>query len=384
MFDAKSLIEMMVRGAAPQTRTPSNDGGLGDLLGQLGKMMPQGGAAVGGTGANQGAGGLPGLDEIMRQIAGAAGGASQSGRQMADRTETSAGGAAGGLGDILGQMREKMADAGRSLGQTGSQSGGASGAGAPGNIMDILGQVLGQATAGVQEGAGKIGQATGANDALGRMAGGAGMDEMMAKLKELIANNQFGAGAAAGGLGTVILGTQTGRSVAMSAAKIGALALIGGLAYKAYQNYQAGRPLISGGHTVAQAAPDGTGFEPDSVTNEAAILYIRAMIAAASADGRVDQAEMEGIIGNLKQAGFDAAAEEFLATELNNPASIESLVESCVSQEQAVQVYTAARIAISPDSRAEQAFLAELAAKLAIAPELAQHIDAAARNHTTG
>jgi uncharacterized membrane protein YebE (DUF533 family) len=132
---------------------------------------------------------------------------------------------------------------------------------------------------------------------------------------------------------------------------------------------------------VAEAAPDGSGFEPDSVTNEAAILYIRAMIAAASADGRVDQAEMTGIMGNLKQAGFEAAAEEFLADELNNPATIDSLVESCVSAEQGVQVYTAARIAISPDSRAEQAFLAELAAKLGIAPELAANIDAATRNH---
>ncbi len=391
MFDAKSLIEMMVRGAAPQRPNTSGEagaGGLNDLLGQLGRMLPQqGGAQADGGRAAQGTAGIPGLDDLLRQIAGGAGQQpSTGGRNMAERRDPPASGD-GGLGDIMGQMRAQMEQAGRALGQGGRSdtappagAGPSAGPGAP-NIMDILGQVLGQATAGAKDGAGRIGTATGANYALGRMTGGASMEDMMATLKAMIERNQFGAGAAAGGLGAVVLGTQTGRSIAAGAAKIGALALIGGLAYKAFQNYQAGKPLIALDHVVAEAAPDGSGFEPDSVTNEAAILYIRAMIAAASADGRVDQAEMTGIMGNLKQAGFEAAAEEFLADELNNPATIDSLVESCVSAEQGVQVYTAARIAISPDSRAEQAFLAELAAKLGIAPELAANIDAATRNH---
>ncbi|MDZ4841221.1 MAG: DUF533 domain-containing protein [Hyphomicrobium aestuarii] len=403
MFDAKSLIEMMVRGAAPQRPNTSEAGagGLNDLLGQLGRMLPQqggaqadGGRAAQGNGGNPGgiSGGIPGLDDLLRQIAGGAGQQPQSGgRNMAERGDAPASGGGGlgggGLGDIMGQMRAQMEQAGRALGQggrgdTAPSAGPARSAAAGGaNIMDILGQVLAQATSGAKDGAGRIGAATGANDALGRMTGGASMEDMMATLKTMIERNQFGAGAAAGGLGAVVLGTQTGRSIAAGAAKIGALALIGGLAYKAYQNYQAGKPLIALDHVVAEAAPDGSGFEPDSVTNEAAILYIRAMIAAASADGRVDPAEMTGIMGNLKQAGFEAAAEEFLADELNNPATIDSLVESCVSAEQGVQVYTAARIAISPDSRAEQAFLAELAAKLGMAPELAANIDAATRNH---
>ncbi len=390
MFDAKSLIEMMVRGAAPQAQrsAPSEaSGGLGDLLGQLGRMLPQQGASQGGaepTGrvsADARSAG-PNLEDLLRQMTGGAGQqsdapSSDTRRQLNERDAAPSAGGMGSLGDILGKLQEQLGQGGRSgPGASPSAAGG-------GNIMDILGQVLGQATAGVKDGAGKIGAATGANDALGRMTGGVGVDDMMAKLKDLMAQNQFGAGAAAGGLGAVILGTQTGRSVAASAAKIGALALIGGLAFKAYQNYQTGRPLISADHDIASAAPNGSGFEPDAVTNEAAILYIRAMIAAASADGRVDQAEMTGIMGSLKQAGFDAAAEEFLANELNNPATIDTLVESCASGEQAVQVYTAARIGISPDSRAEQAFLAELASKLGIAPELAAHIDAAARNHSS-
>ena len=65
--------------------------------------------------------------------------------------------------------------------------------------------------------------------------------------KELVEKNKMGAGVAAGGLGAVVLGTNTGRALVGSALKVGALALIGGLAYKAVQNFQAGKPLLDGG-----------------------------------------------------------------------------------------------------------------------------------------
>jgi uncharacterized membrane protein YebE (DUF533 family) len=246
--------------------------------------------------------------------------------------------------------------------------------------MDILTKVLGQATEGVKEGAGRIGAATGASDALGKAMGGQSTDDIIAKLKDLVANNQLGAGAAAGGLGAVVLGTQAGRSVAMGAAKIGALALIGGLAYKALLNYQNGKPLITGAHSITEAAPQGSGFEPAAVSNDGATLLIQAMIAAAAADGRIDDGEMTKIMGGFKQAGMDAHAEEFMAQVLNNPPTVDELAEACTSPEQAVQVYTAARLAITPDSGAEAAFLADLAGKLGVDAKLAAHIDAAARS----
>ncbi len=247
--------------------------------------------------------------------------------------------------------------------------------------MDILGQVLGQATQGAKEGAQRIEDATGVGrgmrDAVGK-ATGQSPDDLMAQLKDLIAKNQLGAGATLGGLGAVVLGTQTGRSAAATAAKLGALALIGGLAYKAYQNYAEGRPMI-GGQFQPEAAPRGSGFEPAAVTNETATLYIRAMIGAAAADGRIDGAEQQKIIGSLKQAGVDAEAEEFLANELNSPATPEDLIGAVQTPEQAVQVYTAARLAIEPDTHGEQAYLAALASGLGIDQNLAAHVDATTR-----
>jgi uncharacterized membrane protein YebE (DUF533 family) len=390
MFDAKSILESIVKGAAPQAQGQQGGGGLGDILGQI-----LGGGGQGGAQQGQG-GGLGGLGDILGEIGkmtnpkgvatgnhaapaqapqGGGGGLGDilgqlqrqlgqggSGGHKADASDTGQGG--GGLGDILGQLQ-------RQLGQ--------SGGGGTGGIGDILGQILGQATAGAKEGATRIGEATGAKDALGKVTGGQSTEDLLEKLRGLVRDNPMAATGAAAGAGGVILGTRAGRAVASSAVKIGALALIGGLAYKAFQNYQAGKPLVSGA-TEAEAAPQGSGFEPAAVTNESAALYIRAMIAAAAADGRIDNAEQAKITGALKQAGADAEAEEFIANELNNPATVEDLASAVTTPEEAVQLYTAARIAIEPDSGAEKQFLGGLAAALGIDNKLAAHIDAQTRS----
>lgn len=376
MFDAKSILEALMKGAAPQqapAQAPAaSGGGLGDLLGQLTKM-----AQAGQSGGQQGnapaasPGGMGGLEDMLRKLMPQQGGPAQAPVPVPHAQaapDQGMGGLPGGLAEILAKLQAQAGAAANNTGLGG------------GSIMDALGKVFAQATEGAREGAGKIGAATGATDALGKAMQGAGGADILAQLKALAAQHQMATGAAAGGLGAVVLGTQAGRSLAASAAKIGALALIGGLAYKAVLNYQNGKPLITGAHTVAEAAPQGTGFEPAAVTNESAVLYIKTMIAAAAADGRIDQGEMDKIMGGLKQGGFDAQAEEFLAQELNNPATTDDLAQACTSPELAVQVYTAARIAVAHDGGANDAFLADLAAKLGVDGKLAAHIDAAARN----
>lgn len=396
MFDARSLLEQLVRNGGQAPRAPeaqaSGLGGLGDILGQLGRAMGQ---PRGGSGSQAGGGGLAdilgqlgqamgqpgrqsapgsqsggsgGLDDLLRNMMPGGGGVDGGGR--AAQPPESEGSSGGGLGDILRRVQEGL----------GKQGGGQ---GQGGGLMDILGQILGQATQGVREGAGRIDDATGASgrmrDAVGQ-ATGKSPDELLAQLKELIQNNQLGAGAVLGGLGSILLGTQSGRSLAVGAAKLGALALIGGLAYKALQNYQQGRPVLAGGGASQLAtAPHGSGFEPDAVTHEAAQLYIRGMIAAAAADGRVDEREQQKLIDGLKQAGLEAEAEEFLAAELNNPATVDQLVQSVSSEAEAVQLYTAARVAIDLDTAEEHEFLVALARGLGIDDELASHIDAQAR-----
>ncbi|MEZ5857202.1 MAG: DUF533 domain-containing protein [Hyphomicrobiaceae bacterium] len=336
------------QGGGGQTRAPApsqGGGGLGDILGRLGEAMGQ-----------------PAQSQT-RQIAPDRGAGPASG----------GGSQGGGLEEILKNM---LPGGGQSGGQSGGQGGG---------LMDILGQVLGQATQGVKEGAGRIDDATGASghmrDALGK-ATGKNPDELLEQLKELVRNNQLGAGAVAGGLGGVLLGTRAGRSLATSALKLGGLALIGGLAYKALQNYQQGRPLVGGQAPATNAlieAPRGSGFEAEAVTHDSALLYIRAMIAAAAADGRIDAAEQQKMLGSLHQAGLDQGAEEFLANELNNPATVADLVSAVQSEAEAVQVFTAARVAIDLDTQEEHDFLVSLAQGLGLDGNLVAHIDAEAR-----
>lgn len=409
MFDAKKLLDQIIAGGSQQHRQPAGGGlgGLGDLLGQLaggaggnqagqssgsndnlgglGDLLGKLGAEQSGgkDGKNSGGGDLGGLGDLLRQFTGdsdkGAGGAS-SGQTGSGAGSTDAdGGLGAGLGDILGKLQQQQAGQ-QSTGQS-TGEGSRSGAGG-GNIMDILGNILGQATDGVKEGAGRISDATGAGDALEKVTGGRSADDLMAQLKDLIANNKLGAGVAAGGLGALVLGTQTGRDLAASVAKLGGLALIGGLAYKAYQNYQAGKPLIDTTKKDTEAAPDGSGFEPRAITNDSALTYIRAMIAAAAADGRIDESEQEKIFGSLQQAGFDDSAREFLRQEFANPATVEALADAVTSDEEGVQVFTAARMAIDFDNIEEQQFLMALAGELDLPPELIQHIDAAARGNS--
>ncbi len=380
MFDAKGLLEALVTGGAQRQTAPSGGGGgLGDLLGGLlhgqqgrqssGGLPDQTGGSIedllrnflpGGQASSQASQHEPakqgGLDDLLRHMV------------PSEGSGGSQGGSSGGvLDDLLGKLQQQMGDGGLSGGTSSGKS-----------ITDILGGVLGQATSGAKEGASRIGEATGARDALEKITGGKSADDLLNQLKELIGNNQLGAGAALGGLGALVLGTQTGRSLAVKAAKLGALALIGGLAYSAYQNYAQGQAPSVDRNFVPHEAPSGSGFEPAAITNQQAALYIRAMIGAAAADGRISADEQQKILGNLSQVGLDSGAEEFLANELNNPPSAATLAEAVRNEQEAVQVYTAARIAIDPDTRGEQAFLYELAQRLGVPDNLRAHIDATA------
>lgn len=386
MFDAKSLLENVLRGAAPagpstSTTTPtqqSNGGGsIGDILNEI---LRSAGSGTNPQAGNQSApSGSGGVGDILNQISRtlSQGQARSAGDAPAAQTGPQAGDAGADLGAILSQIRDKLGQAGGSV----SASGG---------IGDILSRVLAQATQGVKEGSARIGQETGASDALGRLTSDPQTGQLINKLKDLIQNNPYASGAAAGGLGGLLLGTRTGRSVAASSAKLGALAMLGGLAYKALQNYEAGKPLLTGDDQAdktgtPQAAmspeppPAGSGFEPAAMTNDAAVHYLQAMIAAAFADGRIDPSEQERIMGGIRQAGLDGEAEAFLASELNDPPTVEELAQSVSTPQEAVQLYIAARIAVADNSPAEERFLTSLASALRLDPKLTAQIDATAR-----
>jgi len=382
MFDVRSLLDDLLRGDPPSERqipVGDADKGRAPLPAWFAAAGPQSAPATGvgvpasgeprppawaeGDARRPSGNGVPGVPETRPAGGGEA-------TEVASPPPAPAAPASrreeGGLGDLVGKLEQQ------------ARAGG-------GGLLEVLGQALDQAAGGVREASGRLDAATGASkharEAIEQVTGRS-PEQLVVELKALVANNQLAAGAALGGLGALILGTPTGRALAATAAKLGGLALIGGLAYRASQAYQEGRPVLPNapapGAKLA-AAPAGSGFEPDALGPDRARLLIRTMIAAAAADGRIDQSERQRILGSLRQAQASPEAQRFLMQEVQRPAAVVDLVREVSSPAQATEVYTAARIAIDPDSEEEHAFLKALAEQLGIDARLAAHIDAVAR-----
>jgi len=99
------------------------------------------------------------------------------------------------------------------------------------------------------------------------------------------------------------------------------------------------------------------------------------MIAAAKADGHIDDAERARIMEKLQISGLDDEAESFFQKELAEPVDLDALVAAAQTEEQKVELYTASRLAIDPDSRAERGYLDMLAGRLGLPDALVDHID---------
>jgi len=251
-----------------------------------------------------------------------------------------------------------------------------------GDIGGMLGGLLNDSVAGMKEGAAAIEQKTGigakANEALKGATGKSG-GELLDQAKTWAGENKVAAGAALGGLGLLLLGTRGGRGLVGSAATLGGLAMVGGLAYRAWQNHQAGKTPEA--LAEIEAAPDASPFGETGIPDEdnsTATLMLRAMIAAAACDGVVDNEERSRIIGALEKAGLDVHAAKFLDVEFANPATIVELAAAANTPALAAQAYTAARIAIEPNTMREKAFLMNLAVALGLDEGLLAQIDAGA------
>ncbi len=170
------------------------------------------------------------------------------------------------------------------------------------------------------------------------------------------------------------------------------LASLGYLAYKAYQQYQTNNPAAQQGTQVHGNARSATGggrslgdrmadmlsrgpHQEDpameaGIGDQKAILLIRAMVAAANADGEIDESERRHILSQVDAAGGDAEDRRILERELADPPSIDDIVAGAGGDpETAEQVYLAARTAIKPDGKAEQSWLAYLADRLNLSGE---------------
>lgn len=194
-----------------------------------------------------------------------------------------------------------------------------------------------------------------------------------------------GGGAALAGLATGMLAGKSGRKMMGKAAKYGAVAALGGLAVHALSKHKARQEQAASPAAPAadyEAAQPGTPFLPAADQGEALDLrgksLVRAMIAAAKADGTVTADEQTAIMGRLQDANLDAESRAFVEAELQRPLTIDELVRDVSCPEHAAEVYAASLVAIDRDGAVERAYLQMLAARLGLDNALVADIHASA------
>lgn len=203
------------------------------------------------------------------------------------------------------------------------------------------------------------------------------------------------------GMATGVVAGMLGGALAKKAglggiAKVGGLALVGTLAYQAWQRHQQqqqqlppdqrGQGGIGGAlggvlgnipgigdmmksaesNTAAGSAGFGSNTLPAPAQNQLGTAVLTAMIAAAKADGHVDQAESQKIFGQMEQAGLSAEEKAFLLGELAKPLNIEDVAKHAATPEVAAQLYTASAIVIDEANDQERNYLGMLAQRLNI------------------
>lgn len=231
--------------------------------------------------------------------------------------------------------------------------------------------------------------APGAGGGLAGTAGGlGGLGQLGGRLTGGLGASH-GAAAAAGGLAGLLLGGKKGRKFGGKALTYGGMAVLGGLAYKAWQDWQAGKapaavpPGARGGQPEAEAPPPppaGTNFLPNDSDQyrqtELGLALVRAMIAAAKADGHIDADEQQRIFQQVSEAGLGTEEKAFVMDELARPLDIDAVVAGADSPETAAEIYAASLLAIDADTPAERGYLSMLAGRLGLEPVLVEHLHA--------
>lgn len=255
-----------------------------------------------------------------------------------------------GLGRIIGTLlRYKMA----STAERRLRTGFGSGAGA-GGFDSLLDSVLKRGSA---RGAGASG------GDLGKLA------------KDFFGGKQAGgmSGAQIGGAGA-LAGALFGGGLG-GAARGGALAVLGTLALKAWREQQAQAGTSQGMAAGAAAKDEATDEEAEAVTSpETERLVLRAMIGAAQADGRIDDAEMTRILGHLGREDATEAEIAEARAEAAKPVDVEAIGRAVTRPEVGTEVYLAALLAVEVESEAERDYLRRLAAALKLEPALVRRL----------
>lgn len=178
-------------------------------------------------------------------------------------------------------------------------------------------------------------------------------------------NPDFGKGAVAGGALGLLLGK---NRKTRKLATYGGLAAIGVMAYQAYRDHQQQTATaVSEPRTVDRLPP------PQAEHHSQAIL--KALIAAAKADGHIDDRERGVIEGEFRRLGDDAELQRWLQAELQKPLDPAEVARAGDSPEVASEMYLASLMVVDEQNFMERAYLDELARQLKLDADLKTRLE---------
>lgn len=236
------------------------------------------------------------------------------------------------------------------------------------NASKILEQLMKQA--GGQQGAGGVdvrGMLNGlAQQFGGGQSSGGGQGGLTSALGGFDTKSLLGGGA----LG-MLVGSKRGRKLGGKALKYGAMAGVGMLAWKAWQNYQSNAGAAGGGAQEGEPVEKlaGQGREQRSLE------LLQAVIMAARADGHIDQEEQALITEQIDALGADRELHSWVEQQLKSPLDAEALAREVDSPQAAREVYLMSVAVIDEQNPMERAWLDQLAQALKLEPELAAELE---------
>lgn len=179
-----------------------------------------------------------------------------------------------------------------------------------------------------------------------------------------------GGGALAASALGLLLGNKSARKYGGQALTYGGLAALGVLAYKAYGNWQASQG------TAPQTEPQTIDRVPAPQVEQHSQAILKALVAAAKADGHVDEREHQLIEGELSKLNGDPALRQWLQAELNKPLDPAEVASAASTPEIAAEMYIASLILVDEEHFMERAYLEELAKQLKLDPGLKLELEA--------
>ncbi|UVK85040.1 tellurite resistance TerB family protein [Pseudomonas sichuanensis] len=231
------------------------------------------------------------------------------------------------------------------------------------NTSDLLEQLLraGQSSQAQQGNGG-----TSSPDSLGGLGG---------LLGGLLGGGGSSAGGGLGGLlgGLLGGGGSAGQGRSASGPNYAALASLGMMAFQAYQSWQ--RSQAAAPQQALRTVDQLSG--PEAEDHSHAIL--RALIAAAKADGRIDEQEEQLIYAEIKRQTSDPQLQQWLDEEVSRPLDAVQVAQSARDPAMAAEMYLASVMLVDDQQDAERAYLDELASALQIDPTLQLHLEQQAK-----